>query len=111
MAGKTIDGGFVEYMLATAERVYPVLEGLRDAEAAILKPGGIAVLGVSAQVGEWSFDEKRLVSQHRPRSAPPDARGPVPRCRPGPALARGRTCSTAANHALSATVRGGRSTC
>ena len=28
----------------------------------VLKPGGIAVLDLSAQVGEWSFDEKRLVS-------------------------------------------------
>ena len=166
MAGETIDGGFAEYMLATAEHVYPVPENLGDAEAAplfcpglaaygavvkaglspgaevavfgvggvghlvvqlalltgagvtavdrmgqhlelaeqlgaqhvmdastggveeefaarggvdaaivfapsdavvqqavrVLKPGGIAVLGVSAQVGEWSFDEKRLVS-------------------------------------------------
>ncbi|MGO9332706.1 MAG: alcohol dehydrogenase catalytic domain-containing protein [Acidimicrobiales bacterium] len=166
MAGETIDGGFAEYMLATAEHVYPVPENLGDAEAAplfcpglaaygavakaglspgaevavfgvggvghlvvqlalltgaevtaidragqhlelaeqlgaqhvidasienleevlaarggadaaivfapsdavvqqavrVLKPGGIAVLGVSAQVGEWTFDEKRLVS-------------------------------------------------
>jgi propanol-preferring alcohol dehydrogenase len=166
MAGETIDGGFAEYMLVTAEHVYPVPETLGDAEAAplfcpglaaygavvkagispgsevavfgvggvghlvvqlalltgagvtavdratqhlelagqlgahhlinasagkveeelaarggvdaaivfapsdaavqqavrVLKPGGIAVLGVSAQVGEWSFDEKRLVS-------------------------------------------------
>jgi propanol-preferring alcohol dehydrogenase len=135
MAGETIDGGFAEYMLATAEHVYPVPEvavfrvggvghlvvqlalftgtgvtavdrasqhlelaeqlgaqhiidasiGSVEEEFAtrggvdaaivfapsdavvqhavrVLKPGGIAVLGVSAQVGEWSFDEKRLVS-------------------------------------------------
>ena len=166
MAGESIDGGWAEYMLATAEHVYPVPESLGDAEAAplfcpglaaygavkkagiapgdnvavfgvggvghlvvqlallagaqvtavdlraqhlelaaelgaehlvyasdprleddfaarggadaaivfapsdaavrqavrVLKRGGIAVLGVSAQVGEWTFDEKRLVS-------------------------------------------------
>ena len=166
MAGETIDGGFAEYMLATADHVYPVPETLGDAEAAplfcpglaaygavvkaglspgaevavfgvggvghlvlqialltgavvtavdrvaqhlelaqqlgahhivdastsgveaefaarggldaaivfapsdavvqqavrVLRPGGIAVLGVGAQVGEWTFDEKRLVS-------------------------------------------------
>ena len=51
MAGETIDGGFAEYMLATAEHVYPVPESLGDAEAAPLFCPGLAAYGAVAKAG------------------------------------------------------------
>jgi len=45
MAGESIDGGWAEYMLATAEHVYPVPENLGDAEAAPLFCPGLAAYG------------------------------------------------------------------
>ncbi len=51
MAGETIDGGFAEYMLATAEHVYPVPETLGDAEAAPLFCPGLAAYGAVVKAG------------------------------------------------------------
>jgi len=60
-------GGNVEKEFAVRGRVDAAIvfapsDAVVRQAVAVLKPGGIAVLGVSAQVGEWSFDEKRLVS-------------------------------------------------
>jgi len=51
MAGESVDGGFAEYMLATAEHVYPVPESLGDAEAAPLFCPGLAAYGAVAKAG------------------------------------------------------------
>ncbi len=51
MADETIDGGFTEYVLATAEHVYPVPETLGDADAAPLFCPGLAAYGAAVKAG------------------------------------------------------------
>jgi len=61
-AGKSVEDVLAARGGADAAIVFAPSDSVVQRAVRVLKPGGIAVLGVSAQVGEWSFDEKRLVS-------------------------------------------------